>query len=650
VAFDVKQDTITTLEENNEDYPGIYIYMDYLRVYPEAGLFSHILGYLGRIDSDELDRYKEFGYTVEDIVGKTGIEKAFELQLNGEQGQTVAEIGANGRRVGTVSETPPVPGDKIILTVDEDFQEKCYDILEGYLKKILINKLSGASPSEKAYSDRDLLVSMIKSNNISVKAILESEEGSMSFKIREYIEEYSHIAPEDEDYQQKTADYLCDNIDARKIAPSSLLFAMYEQGIITLDDETLSKLRQGRVTVKAVLIEKLQNGEITPQMTNLMPCTGSAVVVSIDTGDVLAAVNYPTFDNNELVNGFNSAYYDKLLKDPTTPMVNRAFQEPRPPGSAFKMVTGLAGLEAGVITTKSTIFDKGIFTDAGLPYAKCRPSTGVGGYHGSITVVDALRVSCNYFFYETAYRLGNTKLGTKLEGIAKFNQMMINFGLNDRTGVEIGELYDNYPDDVLKVSSPSLKDYMETMYNPNASESTRTWVDGDTVRTAIGQGYNNYTCASMAKYIATLAANGARYQLHLMGRLESEDGLTDIEFKPNLELQVDLKPENIAAIQTGMRQVTSAAGGTARLAFSGFPISVAGKTGTAQQDADFDHTTFGGYAPYEDPQIAVFVMIPYGDTKTLSAPAAQVARDIIGAYFGLGEEAEPAEPENILAR
>ncbi len=650
VCLNVSRSTVTAIEEHSPDYPGLYVSPDYLRHYPEGKLLSHVIGYTGRISADELERYKDLGYTADDKVGKTGIEKAFELQLGGTDGEITAEIGPDGRRVGTLGEQPTVPGDNVVLTIDRDLQEKSAQILEKYIKQILINKLEGKSAKEAAYTERDLLISMTKAQNISVKKIMESGEESLSFTIREYVEKNSGIDLADEKYMEKATLFIADSIEKNNISASRMILAMYEQGVITLTDDEISRLQSGREATKQLLIRKVYEDEITPQKANLMPATGSAVVVDTATGSVLAAASYPSYDNNELANVFNNEYYAALMNDPTTPMVNRPFTEPRPPGSTFKMLTGIAGLENGVISPQTTIYDKGIFTDAGQPYAKCRPSSGAGGYHGAVNVVDALKVSCNYFFYDVGYRLGNTKLGSKFEGIAKLNKVMTDFGLGDRTGVEIGELYDSYPDDLLKVSSPEYKEFQETSYDPNATTSQTGWVDGDTIRTAIGQGYNNYTCASMVKYIATLANKGARFQLHLTQKLESSDGNTISTFEPNLEKVVDVKPENMNAILEGMKAVTTKQGGTAYGIFSNFPITVGGKTGTAEQGKAFAHTTFGGFAPFEDPQVAVFVIIPFGDTLTMSGPATQVARDILAEYFGLNTVPEPSKLTNELAR
>ena len=646
-ALNVGDRTIAFLEENNQDFPGIYADVGYLRHYPGGESVSHILGYIRKIDEDELETYRNLGYTVDSLIGKDGMEKAFELQLAGTKGSVTAEIDSSGRRVGTVSSEAPVPGDRLFMTIDLDLQEKCGEILRETLKQVLTNKLMGVSNRERPYTDRELLISMIEAGTVSTEALMASEEGSESYKIRSYAETYGNIPEDTKDYIRDARAFITECVDAKKISAGMVILAMYEQGIITLTDEELSRLGKNAENTLNLLVRKINEDEISPAMTNLDPCTGSVVVTNIRDGSVLAAVGYPVYDNNEFVNNFNGEYFQKLNNDPARPLINRPFAEPRATGSTFKMITALAGLENGVITPAAKIFDKGVFTDAGVPYANCRVSTGEGGYHGSIDVRDALKVSCNYFFYETAFRLGNSKTGTKLEGIARLNEMMEGFGLNDRAGVEIFEVYDSpssYPAGVDKMSSPSYKEFLY-LNSPSQAE----WVDGDTIRTAIGQAFGNSTAATMAKYFATLASGGARYQLHLLDQIRSDGGELLTKFGSNLEYQIDLRPENLEAVYEGMRRVASAPGGTAYAAFNAFPIPIAAKTGTAQQGREFDHTSFGCFAPFDEPQIAVYVMIPFGDTKTMTAPASVAAKEILTYYFGLDSEPWLSGTDNALA-
>lgn len=184
---------------------------------------------------------------------------------------------------------------------------------------------------------------------------------------------------------------------------------------------------------------------MSPADTGLDPCTGSVFVTQVGTGEVLASVTYPSYDNNELVNTFNNAYYNDLLQDGNTPLVNRPLKQKKASGSTFKMITALAGLETGTITPSTTIVDKGLFKDAGVPYARCWIYSNTGGTHGPVNVSHALEVSCNYFFYELGYRLGSTANGSDSnKAITTLNEYMAAFGLNDYTGVELDEYRPDY--------------------------------------------------------------------------------------------------------------------------------------------------------------------------------------------------------------
>jgi cell division protein FtsI/penicillin-binding protein 2 len=348
---------------------------------------------------------------------------------------------------------------------------------------------------------------------------------------------------------------------------------------------------------------------------------------------MFATVGYPSYDNNELVNNFNNDYYMKIDEDPTAPMINRPLSEQRAPGSTLKMITSITALEKGALEPNTRIYDGHTFTAAGRPYLSCWSAIS----HGSINVTEALEVSCNYFFCEATYRLGNMKTDTKMDSINALDEYMTYFGLNNKTGVEIGETTPEVP-------TPDLK-YRRTA---SLGEADRVWFDGDTVSTSIGQGYNNFSAANMAKYIMTLATKGARYQVHLVNSVRySVDGQILEQTVPNIEIQdMPIKDTTWDVIYEGMRLVIEGSKGTGRSTFDGFPIRVAGKTGTAQENTKRnDHSSFGGFAPYDDPQIAIYVSIPFGDTKAMPALASQIAREVIAEYFGINST--PQHPDSI---
>ncbi len=642
IAFDVKEETVVELEEHSEKFRSIYVDVEPLREYPGGQYVAHIIGYIRKVTDKEYEDNKDKGYTMNDNIGKTGLEKAFEANFKGLAGEQVVEMGQNGRPMRTVSTTPPTPGDKLYITLDLAYQQQVYEILENQLKEVLKNKLRGTSSREAPITQKQFFKGMVKGNNYDLKAIMNSAPGQTAYMVKEYIlQTLPEFNPDTPDIYNEVKAAMTDGIETGKLTPKQMLLLLHEQGVITGDETFVANVQSGRLGVLQVILDKLDEREITPQMTNLDPCTGSAMVIDVATGGVLAAVSYPSYDNNQFVNYFNNAYYYKLNDDPTTPLYNRAFMEPRAPGSTFKMISAIAGLESGAITPNTRIYDEVAFKKANKPYARCWSTRS----HGNINVVQALAFSCNYFFSDVFYTMGNTKNGNPMDSISVLMKYMIDFGLNERSGVEIGEFRDTVPDEVLAVSSPQYMEYVEKSRDP---ESTRKWVDGDTVRTSFGQAYNNFTAAMMAKYINALASNGIRRDLHFLNALDTWDGETVQTYTPGKEVLIDVEQSNLDVVKTGMLEVVKS--GTAQSVFAGFPITVAGKTGTAQESSTRpDHSSFGGYAPADDPQIAVYVLIPYGDTPTTPASSSRVGRDIIGAYLGIDNEPELAPQAYTLS-
>ena len=654
VAYDVSKETVVMLEEHGERYKCFYADVEPLREYPGGMYVSHMIGYSRRVAASHDEVRAGIGYT---NVGQTGLELAFESSLKGENGQQTVTIGPGRRPVAWETTAAPTPGDNLHLTIDLSFQQTAYHILEDMLKQILKNKLLGVSNREAPITLQQLLTSMVRADNISVRAIMESPPGSESDAVKQYI--LANMPDADVHIGENIADIkaiVYEGIESRRITPTRLLLVMHEQETITGDEAFVEALRLGRISALSAVLQKIDEDEITPHMTNLDPSTGTVVVVDVDTGAVLAAVNYPSYDNNQFVNHFNNAYWYRINNenDRTRPMTNRAFMEPRAPGSTFKMISAATGLETGHITARTRIYDGVAFTKAGNPPARCWSSVS----HGHINVVEALAVSCNYFFSEMAYSMGNFRDGNQYRGIDALNKYMVQFGLNERSGVEIGEYRDTLMRNAidenglpildengavkreplqLAISSKEFKEYMVKSRNPDALLRDYGWFDIDTVFTAFGQSYSNYTAAVMAKYIATLANRGNRKDLRLMDALIAPSG--DVTYGESRNVRLDVDPATFALIHDGMMGTT--AWGTGSGVFSGFPIDVAGKTGTAQEIRNrSDHSAFGAYAPAHNPQIAVYVLIPFGETLTLRASSARVARDVIGAYFGIDHEPE----------
>ncbi|MBC7765180.1 MAG: penicillin-binding protein 2 [Hyphomonadaceae bacterium] len=334
--------------------------------------------------------------------------------------------------------------------------------------------------------------------------------------------------------------------------------------------------------------------------------SGAVVVLDVNTGEVLAMASYPYFDPSK----FNEQY-SKLIKNPSKPMLNRAIAGAYPPASTFKMLTGIAALEENVISATWTLKCQGLYKLNG-EQKRCwiyNPQYGMRT-HGVENIETALRDSCNYFFYDVGRQLG----------IDRLEQYGKKFGLGEATGIELqGEEKGLF----------AGKTYRARFKQP--------WWPGETLSAAIGQ-MHMFTPIQQANYISTLANGGTRYKLHIVKRIKANKPYEDdLEKLPEPVEQLNLKKENIFAIREGMRQVTQE-DGTASSIFRDFPIPVAGKTGTAEVANGSNNGGFVGFAPYENPQIAVAVVIEHGKSGGNTAP---VVRDIFEAYFHINEQAVP---------
>jgi len=648
VAFDIGLETLVAIQENNEIFPGIYVSYDFLRVYPEGRYMAHIVGHIrGLTEEWELEHFGE-GYYFGRIVGKTGIEFSMEHELTGRRGRQLVEVSNFGHELRSVPIADPQPGNRIFLTIDARLQRETYYVLKDTLTDTLINRLRGvASPREDAITPQQFFISMLRGPFISVAEIYDAPDDSRVTVIRDYLR--NELPDLDTDLSAdltKIRNALIEAIRTNRISATQMTFVLYEQGFIVGDDAYIARFLRGGIGLVEVLTDALRNRSITPQMTGLDPSTGSAIVVCVRTGDVLAAVSYPSFDPNKFVNTMDVSYFVRQQNDPTSPQFDRVFWEQRAPGSTFKMLTAIAGLESGTITTNTHIHDNVIYRGVGRPYLRCWSPIS----HGSINVATAIEVSCNYFFAEMSFRMASGER-QEFEAISTLNRYMVNFGLNGPTGVEIREPNQNLQYGQLVISSREFKRARVLAANPNARTHEYEWFAGDTVRTSIGQSFNNYSTAAMARYIATLATGGVRHKFNLIDQIKDHSGYVVRTFEPVVEEVIAMSQSTVNAINRGMLDVTRGSRGTATNIFRGFPINVAGKTGTAEEIANrLDHTSFGGFAPYEDPEIAVYVMLPFGATRALHNASAVATRSIMEAYFGFDTEPERPIAANILAR
>ncbi|WMI81256.1 penicillin-binding transpeptidase domain-containing protein [Anaerotignum sp. MB30-C6] len=647
IATNISAKTLAFVEENQDIFPNVLVDTVSLREYPQSEYFSHLLGYIRQMTEADYALYKDDMdstgnpiYTQTDIVGQTGIEKLYERQLNGTDGKVSIEVDNQGRRMSVIDSTEPIPGKDIFLTLDSQLQKIAYDSLEAELRKAVIVRLTSAG--KRSASITDMFIAMTKANHISASKLMKATSGTQKQVYDRFLEANPDFSKEDEDALSRVQTYLLDSLSRGTFSSREALLVAMEQGTLATTPEDFAAIENGSIAPLTMVLNKLRSGEFDPSDTALDPSTGSVFITKVDSGEVLASVSYPSYDNNELVNNFNNAYYNNLLQDGNTPLVNRPLKQKKAPGSTFKMITALAGLETGAIGPNTYIRDLGLYKDAGTPYARCWIYSNTGGTHGSVDVAKALEVSCNYFFYEVAYRMGNAKEGNTNEGITTLNEYMAAFGLNALTGLELDEYAPT-------MASPYYKERTVKTFNPDATTSQTRWTDGDTIRAAIGQSVNSFTPAQVTKFISTLANGGTLYRLHLISHLQNPDGSLYYRVDETIENVTNFQEENLQKVYQGMYQVTTGARGTLRHSFRDFPVKVAAKTGTAEEDKTrSSHTWFVCFAPYEDPQIAITVMIPFGEGS--GTPAPEVAKAIITEYLGLDYTPENTNLQTVLTQ
>ena len=339
--------------------------------------------------------------------------------------------------------------------------------------------------------------------------------------------------------------------------------------------------------------------------------------MNVKTGEVLAMVSYPDYEPSQFLNGISQAKYNEY--NANSALMNRAIQGTYAPGSIFKMVTAIAGLQEGKITVSERINDTGIYPRGHKPHCWIYDSYHIG--HGNINVMQALEKSCNYYFYETGWRLGLEKLSA----YANY------FGLGRKTGIELPYEANG------------------TLASPQTAEAKNDKTPERTLLSAsIGQSYNDFTPIQVAKYIAMVANRGKVVNPTLIKNIVTSDGkqvsATEIQEYVNEKLGITAKDtdslqisdENINAVLEGMRGVTDDTG-TAASIFQGFSIAVGGKTGSTEAGKDADgndiiNAWFVGFAPFDDPEIAVVGMVENGGHGYY---VAEVVRDIISEYFGM---------------
>ncbi len=339
---------------------------------------------------------------------------------------------------------------------------------------------------------------------------------------------------------------------------------------------------------------------------------GAVVVLQVGTGDVLASASYPTYDLSAF-----SRDYAELLADPHAPLYNRAIMGTYSPGSTFKINTAIAALQSGVIDTNTKILDKSVYSEyEGYEY-RCWIYPGS---HGELNVTEAIQNSCNYFFYTVGVKTG----------IDKISRYAALFGLGQSTGIELPE----------NTGVLASRKYKEEVVEED-------WYPGDTLLASIGQSYNLFTPMQLASYAATIASDGTRYAAHFLKNVKNYDSSALLyTYQPNVLSEVDAEQYNFDAVKLGMLNVSRY--GSPSGIFGNYPVNVASKTGTVQLGEDIvNNGVFIAFAPYENPEIAVAVVVEAGGS---GSAVAQIARDVFDYWFAAKNSETRIPTENVLLK
>ena len=489
ISNNIKRETALIFNEKSSEFPGINVVVEPVRNYEQGTTASHIVGYTGRITSEELKTRKDT-YDQDDIIGKNGIESAFEEYLKGKDGVKQLDMSVDGTVQEEYVTEEAVKGADVVLTIDLNLQKVTEQALADTINKI----------NSGGYSQR------------------------------------------------------------------------YE--------------------------------------TN----SGAAVVMEVKTGKILAMASYPTYNPQDFVGTISTDKWNEYNNNPDLPLMNKTIQSAYAPGSIFKMVTAIAGLETGATNTTEKIRDTGTFYKYNSSW-----HCWLKGGHGWLNITGAIEKSCNFFFYTIGSRMD-------IDTLAKYARY---FGLGVKTGVEL-------PSEV-----------SGTVASREAA-GKRGWYAGDMMSAVIGQSYNAFTPLQMAKYISMVANNGNVVNPTIVESVINADGTEvpkdEVEKTIKEKLGVtDLATEDLTISQTsidvvkeGMRSVTSDESGTAYSVFKNFPIEVGGKTGSAETQSGAGNgktnAWFAGFAPFDDPEIAVVVFVENGGHGWYTG---ETVRNIMEQYFGM---------------
>ena len=695
IAHNISERSRSSIIEAKDKLLGLDITVTSLRKYNDAEYFAHIIGYVGKASQEDINSLNAENngkeYDADDYVGKAGVERVFENQLHGIDGNQVMYVDNLGKVIDVKSTTPALAGNDVYLTIDSDLQKYCYDMLQNEISNIIIANLrdiayapeynskheipitdvyaaffnnnqfdlnsmnsEGATELEHRIYDSfivhqtqtlDQMNAMLTSNNAPLSELSNEYRDYCEYvcemlseaKIYNYgkVDLFSEEFNDYVNHNSSLQDYLkycisIEAIDIRSIADEDsyndnseifeilrnyiisnlrdnesfnnriltnmvrqgditgldIINLIYDQGILSREgDQEYASVLSGAMNCYNFFVTKLKHSEITPAMLALEPCSGSIVVTDSNTGEVRALVSYPSYDNNYLTNQVDADYYNKLLSNNTSPLLNRSCQMLTAPGSTFKLVTTVAGVNEGVIGLYDFIADEGVF-DKVYTKPMCWIYRDYEAVHGVINIPKAIDVSCNYFFYEIGYRLAKLDEGkyNDNKGLTRLNKYAAEFGLDSKSGLELDE------------AAPHLSDI-------------------DAVTSSIGQGTNQYAPVQLSRYVTAVANNGKVYDLTILSKVTDFAGNVVYEQPHNVSNVVEGSDELWNQIHTGMRMVVTDDLKDDKM-LNGINVSVAGKTGTAQVgDEHPANSLFVSYAPYSKPEVTVTVIIPNGYTS-----------------------------------
>ena len=486
ISKDISKNSVAQIEELKSELYGVNIISVPQRYYVSDNFACHIIGYVSKINTDEYNNSKDEGYTINSMIGKSGVEESMEKYLKGTDGVKKVVTDSLGNVSSEQIITEASSGKDVTLTIDYRIQ----NVVENALKKTLWNLQTGGYGKDPIYEAQ----------------------------------------------------------------------------------------------------------------------SGSCVVLDVETGEVLAIASYPEYNINSFVDGISSSEWNSLISDEQKPMFNRAISGTYSPGSTYKMLMGIAGLESGGIYVDEYYTDPGEYPYAYKP--KCWIYTAHQITHGAINLAGALKGSCNCYFYEVGRRIG----------IASIVEWAKNFGLGSKTGIELsGEAMGNI-----------------------AGDGATEWSLGDTLSASIGQNTNLFTPIQLANYISTIANGGTLNKVSIIKNVGDDINsvplselasytkeFTGVDFQTR-NLEID--PSYINAVKEGMYAVTTENGGTAADIFADSRVEVAGKTGTAQVASGANNAIFVGFAPYNNPKIAVVAIVEHGGEGYYLA---NMVKDITNEYFDI---------------